>query len=1523
MSLKYNPVRDPGLEAHLQDFPDIPPLPPGFTLDADETPQGGGLPPLPKGFTLDALRPTAASTPPRPNGRITQESIEREIGPFNPLKLLKHPEVASTAIRTVPALVGGLVGSAAGPVGAAAGGAAGSALGYAADQWRTGREVSAPVLTLEALLGAIPVGKTASTVVRNIGKRALQGAGLGAAGGAARVGLEEQRAPTLDEFLTMIGTGGLMGGALGGGEFKLFGPRPAPPLPPPPPSGPRALRGPIAALPPATNPPTVDASPLPGLSATDIFTAQRRATKRGRAIDAKNMKEAMEIAEKEAKDLKVMRQQPERTVVLPRPWESLPDAPTPPQESPEALLFRSLRSTDYPAPTPMEQPAGMNVLEAVDRWNPRAVAMRAAIEEAERLRQSPASGPLLRQDLAEQQARGLFETLRGKDFPAPPPSGTTGPLSYPPVTTPIDIAGMKAAAHGGPAIEAEMVAVERLRQSAAGRDALRRQLAQATAKQETPATISQEPPIASPVGVPATPARPDIAPLVAQIDTLKSAGKTVPMVLRKELANARKIAKGQMATTEPPPTAPVETPVLARMHGLRNTIEDARSTVPTGKQFYRDAAGNVERTGNAGALLPRFYELFPELRGLDPKITPKQLVTAIDKDKGNKVYLEIQDLIKEQMAKETANPSLTAERPAEFGDFEAFSKAWDEVAAQEPIPAPPTGIQPKLFETQAEIPPTPLQAKTPQVAHENLLEGFRPQEATPPELPLKPSGAAPPSETGIPSGTTELGMGLQIPKGVKERVRRWTNRATIAYAPADRPEATLPTEQPRPTAGVRHRLGTIFDRALGQGEGKKFADMVDYSEMWTERDNLRFSETPLLKLSETELVNAMQAGEGRARPLNARVAQFVQDSKAYLSEKSRDLLKNKAEVLEDAIYEAGAGGAVLKSGRWRPYQPLANYFFQQGIDFTRAAKYDVPTLTRFLRRDIPDLGGQGANEMAEAIIAQAKGRPLTKPLSGPVEQILRRAQPTNPSLHARTGRQIPDEIRILPDKSIPLYVDRINKDLAALQTYGPRDAGIENVITRAFGERRGDAPLAKEQWDIWRGRNVLSPAAQSVSWWQRTLNNIVSVQLTGPLTAIRQTSQIGPVATMLPPKHLAQGLASAFTKSGWRGAQFAGALTSDMMEELSRQRTLGETISHAQTGTEKALAVTGRAAQVWGQATGQRFMDAYFRVVAQAGAKSWFRELQTDALAGQTKALAELKRWGLTPTSAGDELLVATKRASDYANRRAGPQNMPVYYYQKGGLGELSRHLNSFSMSSANYVLDGLRSLTSAMGRGDSAETIRMLKLMAKGAVILQGTGEVLGDVIRTAQGRPDDRPGGTPVEFVGDLAKGKVPTQTVINRIVDNYLFSGPLAMLNNLKEAVFYVQGGPRESQARLISQIVGPGISSTVETAAKAGDVIRKELAGAPPPDAKRDPRVESRNMFAREVVRKFVPGGQVVAPIVMPASKSNVKKRTVAGFTRAERRNNPGEAMDWLNWYQESQGKPLSPRTIRRGLQEAGQ
>lgn len=127
----------------------------------------------------------------------------------------------STGLRVVPSIVGsvggGLAGAAAGgvgaPVGVVAGGAAGGGFGeWLAQKYEQARglrkDTNLGSVAVEAALGAVPIGKSATLL-----KAGLKGAGMGAAGAVGHSYAEEGEMPDLQT----LAISGALGGAFGAG----------------------------------------------------------------------------------------------------------------------------------------------------------------------------------------------------------------------------------------------------------------------------------------------------------------------------------------------------------------------------------------------------------------------------------------------------------------------------------------------------------------------------------------------------------------------------------------------------------------------------------------------------------------------------------------------------------------------------------------------------------------------------------------------------------------------------------------------------------------------------------------------------------------------------------------------------------------------------------------------------------------------------------------------------------------------------------------------------------------------------------------------------------------------------------------------------------------------------------------------------------------------------------------------------------------------------------------------------------
>lgn len=138
------------------------------------------------------------------------------------VKPSKHPYLAMGA-RVAAPIVGGALGEMVMPVGGGALGAA-SASGLTeafVEKYLENRALSPKEIGLESAISAIPMGKAGATFIRNVGRRALGGAALGAGADLARAEFVEGRTPGLGEVAKSAALGGAMGGVAGGLEGAL------------------------------------------------------------------------------------------------------------------------------------------------------------------------------------------------------------------------------------------------------------------------------------------------------------------------------------------------------------------------------------------------------------------------------------------------------------------------------------------------------------------------------------------------------------------------------------------------------------------------------------------------------------------------------------------------------------------------------------------------------------------------------------------------------------------------------------------------------------------------------------------------------------------------------------------------------------------------------------------------------------------------------------------------------------------------------------------------------------------------------------------------------------------------------------------------------------------------------------------------------------------------------------------------------------------------------------------------------
>ena len=962
-------------------------------------------------------------------------------------------------------------------------------------------------------------------------------------------------------------------------------------------------------------------------------------------------------------------------------------------QTPEALLLRGLNSQDFPPPPPVEQPAGMNVLEAVDRWNPRAVAMREAIEEAERIRQSPVG------------REGLLRSLQALDIPpeATPPTAPPPPMKALPPAPPL-------------AVTPSGQVVPR----------------------EAPWTLGLSP---------------------------------------NELKTSRAILAGERGGRRP---------------------------------------------------IPQVGDVPPET-GLQVPPAPTAAATG---------------------------PVATAQSAAQAKLAKQLAKGGAKKAGKK--------------------------ATSPVAALEETL--------------------------GIPSGTTELGMGLPIPKSVKD----WTRRFL--------------TGEEKPGAKAHGWLTdwTIFNRALGVDPATKkpIGDLVNNSILTTMqiegKKNNAVGKTLLLSnrgkeavLNEAENVNLMRVMEGKERPMNARVAEAADVLIPDLAQDSAIYTKEGAQILRDAVYDTKTG-ATIRENQWVPYRGLKNYY-PHYPDPTLIVKYSADEGAKLILRDYPKMPRATAQDLATAILAEAKGESIPQSVGKGARELLQLGQPQATHLHARSPNfTYPEEFRMRPNKAIPRYNEASATELGYLLNLGPRDAKIEQALGRARASGRSDVGVAQSAWNHLRNRAVIDPLGTTTKKVVQLGKNLTTATLLGINTAVKQTSQAGMHFfgdTRM--RHSLATLGKAFTKGGKREAREMGALIDDMRSQLELQNPIHWGILPKDTLLDKAVKHTGRLATVVVTKTGSIPMDTLWRTWSALASKRDFLAYQREAAKGSNKAVSMLKRFDLTPTSPLADIERAAQKLSHRTNLRADTMTIPGVFYRDTTASLLSS-LQKFNISMVSKLRkEFVAPMAKALYAKDRAEAMYQAKRTAKFLAGMGITGEVIADTLTTIQGRSDDRPGGSLVEFIQGALNGDVSPETAVRRFGENLVTAGTFGALQVIQGAL-YAQGGAREKQGRIAGAFGGAVVGSAAEAGGHVADLLT--ASREPNENTGISPHDRAKSNALRALLSR-VPGTRpfsgMVAPKVgellgLPKMKTpRAKVRTEAAIERATKRRDSEAVSEWAQWYRQQQ------------------
>lgn len=762
---------------------------------------------------------------------------------------------------------------------------------------------------------------------------------------------------------------------------------------------------------------------------------------------------------------------------------------------------------------------------------------------------------------------------------------------------------------------------------------------------------------------------------------------------------------------------------------------------------------------------------------------------------------------------------------------------------------------------------------------------------------------------GDSENIVELGMGLPIPKSMKDRLRQF-------YGPEGQ-------EQGLKAKGW-HTATTIFNRVLGRdAQGVPFGEL--YQQILKEQDigkgrgDLILQPLKLHELTDAENLAVKQVlNEGRRVPLTARAKQAVEAFDAYRKESAQTATTRGVEVRRD-VTTTTKGGETITRTSWKPFEAIEHYY-PNSPDWRKIATVDPAQFRRLMIRDHRDLPIGTINELVDGYIAQAKGQPIPKHVSDDVSRLIRGGEPSSAFLHERRF-SLPSELLADLADVFPRYIEDTAREFAIAKVAGPRGKLFEDAIQQAKRSGNKDVQLAMQQWDDLTRRNVVDQASQDVGRGSRILGNLATAMFLGPTTAVKQLSQTAMAAAELPIRSFVKGVGKALTKEGWRDAKQFGATIDAVWQDMQMQKRFGEALHPAAGIGEKIEHGTQRLASAVVKTSGVTFMDSFGRVLAYNGALDDFTRAMQQAKQGNQKAIDYLATRRLTIKSDMDAIKTAASRVSDEINLRADPSTVPVFLY-KPGFQSAMRHLNSFNYAMTNKLLRNyVTPLGRAVAKGDVNAVGSELLKISKFAAAMGIGGEIIGDTVRQIQGRRTDRPGGAPEDFARDLIDGKVPMKVFRNRVLTNMADAGTFGFLQVVKESML-ATGGPREAAGRMANTVVGAGISNALEIGGHVANLAANVGDTEPGPRGGKSGWQRAKGEALRAVGRRVPVVGSVVAG-QGPRSQSSDRRIAEAEAVRARLRGDRSAEREALQGYRQRQGERISPQALRKAMREYGQ
>jgi len=467
------------------------------------------------------------------------------------------------------------------------------------------------------------------------------------------------------------------------------------------------------------------------------------------------------------------------------------------------------------------------------------------------------------------------------------------------------------------------------------------------------------------------------------------------------------------------------------------------------------------------------------------------------------------------------------------------------------------------------------------------------------------------------------------------------------------------------------------------------------------------------------------------------------------------------------------------------------------------------------------------------------------------------------------------------------------------------------------------------------GRASHDPVDAVVGNVINAFNNLATIRYLGFQTALKQLSQYSMDFAALPTKHFVKGIYESLKGKVREEAHTAGAVVKDVRDGLLEIRNPDEKPGTTLAG--KLLNLTAWGASRVIRNTFIQAMDAGPRISGYAGAKSWFRELAQEVAkndarikgtsnkpgAQKARRILEENHLNSTPTEA--QLKMAAKEMADRVNLRTGPYHLPEYLYRSGWQG-ITRGLTGFTTAQTKAAwTQFVRPMATSIGTADVGLFYRTLKKAIRYTAAMGLAGEAINDVLKGMLGKLDDRPGGTPAQFLEALAKHELPVKIALTRLGSDLAMAGVFGWLGVVHQSLSSVHGS--NIADRLAGNTLGAGGMMVLEDITALYNLTSGALANTPKDkdtakpaylrkaeDSKTPKHVVN---FGKRVARS-IPGVGYWAAAGFPESKGKSRERALNQFVIETRAGRPAKAQAALNGYYVRQKQRISLESQKEAL-----